>query len=191
MEQSYTADKIFEKSDFTITPLIMGDYESCQFINCNFSGTDISGIHFSDCLFTRCNVANATLAGTTFSDIQFRECKMPGLHFETCNHIPFKVSFHYCLLQLSSFYQMKLKKMNFIHTHLHETDFTEADLTLAVFEHCDLTGAIFDNTILEKADLHTSFNYSIDPERNKLKKAVFSVQGLSSLLDKYDIVIKG
>ena len=69
-------------------------------------------------------------------------------------------------------------------------DFTEADLTNSVFDNCDLAGAKFEKTILEKADLRTSHNYSIDPEINKIKKAKFSVHGITGLLDKYDIEIE-
>jgi len=49
--------------------------------------------------------------------------------------------------------------------------------------------AAFENTILEKADFRTSFNYSIDPEKNRIRKARFSLAGISGLLDKYDIEI--
>jgi hypothetical protein len=41
-----------------------------------------------------------------------------------------------------------------------------------------------------KADLSTSFNYQIDPERNKLKGARFSLHGIGGLLHKYDIKIE-
>jgi fluoroquinolone resistance protein len=53
-----------------------------------------------------------------------------------------------------------------------------------------LDRAIFDNTILEKADFRTSFNYSINPERNKMKKSKFSTAGIAGLLDKYDIEVE-
>jgi hypothetical protein len=43
---------------------------------------------------------------------------------------------------------------------------------------------------LKKADLRTAYNYHIDPESNKLKKAKFSLQGLPGLLDKYGIDIE-
>ena len=68
-------------------------------------------------------------------------------------------------------------------------DFTEADLNNASFDNCDLIGAKFEKTNLEKADLSTSFNYSIDPELNRIKKAKFSIDGIAGLLDKYDIEI--
>jgi uncharacterized protein YjbI with pentapeptide repeats len=73
---------------------------------------------------------------------------------------------------------------------LHETDFTECDLTGSTFDICDLTGATFDNTNLEKTSFSTAFNYSIDPEINRIKKAKFSVPGVLGLLNKYDIVIE-
>ena len=73
---------------------------------------------------------------------------------------------------------------------MQEADFTEADLTGAAFENCNLQRVIFDNTNLEMVDLRTSFNYSIDPERNKLKKAKFSATGIMGLLDKYKIIIE-
>jgi uncharacterized protein YjbI with pentapeptide repeats len=72
---------------------------------------------------------------------------------------------------------------------LKETDLTECDLTEAVFDNCDLSKAIFDGAILEKADLRTAYNYTIDPEKNRIKKTRFSPAGLHGLLDKYDIRI--
>jgi hypothetical protein len=52
-----------------------------------------------------------------------------------------------------------------------------------------LAGATFDNTNLEKTNFTTAFNYSIDPDNNRIKKAKFSVPGVLGLLNKYDIVI--
>jgi uncharacterized protein YjbI with pentapeptide repeats len=69
-------------------------------------------------------------------------------------------------------------------------DFTECDLSSASFVNCNLENATFDQTKLEKADLSTAYNYTIDPERNYIKKAVFSSEGLSGLLTKYDLKIK-
>ena len=93
------------------------------------------------------------------------------------------------MLNHCSFYQTKINKIVFDNCQLHETDFTDCDLTAAVFKHCDLLNAKFENTILEKADLRTAFNYSINPELNRIKKAKFSLAGVTALLDKYDIVI--
>ena len=82
-----------------------------------------------------------------------------------------------------------IKNTRFRNSQLQETDFTACDLTGALFDNCDLANAVFDNTNLVKADFRTSHNYSIDPERNRLKNARFSLSGLPGHLGKYDIVI--
>jgi uncharacterized protein YjbI with pentapeptide repeats len=83
-----------------------------------------------------------------------------------------------------------MKAAKFSNCNLKEADFTETDLTNAVFDACDLSGAIFENTILEKADLRTATNFSIDPELNRIKKAKFSMTGALGLLNKYNIDIQ-
>jgi len=113
-----------------------------------------------------------------------------GLQFATCDDFLFTATFENCILNFSSFYKMKLKKTVYKNCNLSEVDFTEADLSAALFDHCDLAKALFENTILEKTDFRTAYNYSIDPELNKLKKARFSLPGIAGLLDKYDIDIE-
>ena len=92
-------------------------------------------------------------------------------------------------MNLSSFYTLQLKKTVFKNCSLIEVDFSEANLTESVFDHCDLTNALFDNSVLEKADLRTAYNYSINPERNKIRKAKFSLPEVLGLLGGFDIVI--
>jgi uncharacterized protein YjbI with pentapeptide repeats len=82
-----------------------------------------------------------------------------------------------------------MKKTIFSRCSLQEVDFTETDLTEVSFNECDLQLAKFEHTVLEKADLRTSFNYSIDPAVNKIKKARFSLPDVLKLLEKYDIII--
>lgn len=190
MEKTYIEDKTFQSIDFTITKLPDGEYENCIFINCNFSNLNLSKLNFSECKFSSCNMSLAELTKTGFQDIKFKDCKLLGLHFDNCSEFRFTVDFDNCVLNLSSFYKRKLKKINFKNSSLQEVDFTETDLSGSVFDNCDLTRAIFENTILEKADFRTSFNYSINPEKNKIKKAKFSIPGIVGLLDKYDIEIE-
>ena len=189
MGKDYITDRLYEKTDFTINDLPKADFEGCRFAHCNFSGSDLSGYNFTECEFEDCNLSAAKIIQTTFNDTRFSDCKMLGLHFETTNEFLFTVSFDNCILNLSSFYKRKMKKTVFNRCSLHEADFIDADLTEASFNECDLHLAKFENSILEKADLRTSFNYSIDPTLNKLRKARFSLPGVLRLLDKYDILI--
>lgn len=190
MNEIYIQDKTFEAKDFTQQPLAQGDYDGCIFNNCNFYEADLSGCMFIDCRFNGCNLSLAKLEKTGLQDVVFKDCKMLGLRFDTCLEFGIEFSFDNCQLDHSSFYQRKIKKTAFKNCRLNEVDFTGSDLSSAVFDMCDLNRANFDNTILEKADFRTAYNYSIDPEMNKMKKARFSMNGVRGLLDKYDIEIE-
>jgi len=190
MEKIYIADQIFENKDSKTKPLKKGEYENCQFLNCDFSECDLSDFVFTDCEFNFCNLSLVKLIKTTFRDVKFQNCKMLGLHFEDSNEFALSFGFDNCTLDHSSFYKTKIIKTIFKNTRLIEVDFSDCDLTSSSFFNCDLSGAIFDSTNLEKVDFLTSFNYSLDPDKNKLKKTKFSSNGLSGLLNKYDIIIE-
>ncbi len=110
--------------------------------------------------------------------------------FDDCSDFLFAVSFQKCTLDYSSFTEKKMKKTKFADCSLKEADFSAADLSMAVFENCDLFLTVFQRTNLEKADLRTASNYSIDPEVNRIRKAKFSYSGISGLLIKYNIEIE-
>ncbi len=190
MEKTYFDSKDFKGQDYSELPLPKGDYEYCSFTNCNFSKSDLSGIVFMECKFDNCDFSMAKIPDTALRDVKFKNCKLLGLHFENCNDFLFSVDFDSCILNLASFYKVSLKKTIFKDSSLREVDFVESDLMSAVFENCDLAGAAFSGSILEKADFRTSYNYSFDPEKNKIKKAKFSLAGVVGLLDKYDIKIE-
>lgn len=185
----YLAEQTFEKADFTLRALPKGEYENCKFINCNFSNSDLSGVKFLDCEFISCNLSLANITKTAFNDISFNDCKMLGLRLENCNDFGLAFSFSNCKLDHCSFFKLKLKKTTFKNSQLHEVDFSECDLANSSFENCDLMAATFYRTILEKADLRTAYNYSIDPDNNRIKKARFSKSGIAGLLNKYGIII--
>ena len=188
-QMNYISDKSFDKDNFTQTYLQKGEYENCVFNQCDFSNSDLSEIKFIDCEFKSCDLSLAKIGKTSFRDVKFKECKMLGLRFDTCHDFGLAFSFEGCVLNHSCFAATKIKKTIFKSSQLQETDFTDSDLTGAVFDRCDLNRASFENTNLEKADLRTSFNYSLDPETNRIKRAKFSLTGICGLLDKYDIEI--
>lgn len=186
MQEPFILDKTFDKNSL----LTKGEYESCIFNSCNFSESDLSEFKFIDCIFNACNFSLAKLNRTAFRDVEFKDCKMLGIRFDTCNEFGLAFSFDGCQLNHSSFYKTNIKKTVFKNSQLEETDFADTDLTGAAFDNCNLRQAIFDHTNLEKADFRTSYNYSIDPEINRINKAKFSISGVSGLLDKYDIDIE-
>lgn len=189
MKSDYISDRDFEKNDFRIDGLPAGEYEACRFIGCNFSECDFSNFSFTDCEFVDCNLTLVKLISTGFRDVKFTGCKMIGLHFDQCNDFGLSFSFEKCILDQSVFFRKKLKKISFKSCCLKEVDFTECDLSGSLLENCNLSGSIFDNTNLEMCDFRSAYNFSIDPEQNRIKKAVFSRQNLEGLLNKYNLVI--
>lgn len=190
MDKKRTWEEVIDKKDFSGTKLPNNEYENCQFKQCTFVSADLSNIKFSDCEFVDCNISNTKLHQTSMQDVHFKQCKLLGLHFDNCNGFLFSVDFEDCILNLSTFYKLSLKKKIIKNCSLQEVDFANADLSGATFDNCDLTGATFENTILEKTDFRTAYNYAFDPEKNKIKKAKFSREGLVGLLAKYDIEIE-
>lgn len=186
----FIEDQIFDKLGQVDGPLPPGIYERCTFNACDFSYSGLSDIQFQDCRFLHCNLSLANLNKMAFRDVQFSGCKMPGLRFDLCN--PFAIAFTMegCTLDHSSFYKLKIRKTTFKNCRLTGVDFTDCDITGSLFDACDLERATFQNTVAEKTDFRTAFNYSIDPDINRLKKARFSKDGLAGLLGKYGIEIE-
>lgn len=182
-------DEVFKGINFLTDKLPRGEYENCTFLNCDFAGSDLSGVSFLACEFRECNLSMAKVANTAFKNVQFKGCKLVGLHFDSCNPFLLAFLFDSCQLNLSSFYKLSIKKTRFENCTLHEVDFAEADVSQSQFTNCDLLGAIFDRTNLEKADLRTAYNYTLDPETNRIKKAKFSLAGVAGLLARYQIEI--
>ena len=189
MQKEYYADQEFKDVNFTEKQLKTGEYDNCTFIGCTFTQSSLIDFIFLECTFKQCDLSLANLTNTTFRDVKFNGCKMMGLHFEACSDILFSVSFVDCNLQLSSFFQRKMKQTTFVNCQLNEVDFTETNLAASNFKECDFTAAVFEYTLLEKADFRTSYNFIIDPENNRIKGAKFDAQSLKGLLTKYNIIV--
>jgi len=94
------------------------------------------------------------------------------------------------VLDFSKFYTLKLKGTSFVHCSLIAVDFMSADLTKVLFDRCDLYRSEFAKAIANKANFKTSYNYTIDPTKTKIKKTVFALAGLKGLLAKYEVVVE-
>lgn len=180
----------FEKRVLSVNPIEKGEYENCVFKDCDFAEADFRDYKFIDCKFIDSNLSLVKLNNTALREVRFVSCKMLGLRFDSCNEFNLSVHFENCVLNHSSFYAKKLRKTHFIKCNLQDVDFTSADLSESILEGSDLLNAHFENTVLEKVDFRGAFNYVLDPDNNKVKKAIFDLQGIPGLLEKYKIVVK-
>lgn len=190
MEPVVHEDKTFDKADFSEKPMPRSEFADCLFNNCNFLKAIIGNSDFIDCTFNNCNFSLAVMENTGLTNAMFSGCKMVGIDFSKCSDFLFSVSFVNCPLDYCSFYRKKMKKTVFRDCSIKDADFTETDLGMAVFAHCDLLNTVFIGSMLEKTDFRTARNYAFDPALNNIKKAKFSLAGVTGLLVKYDIEVE-
>ena len=190
MIERWTEDQFLNGINYSGQKLTHTEFDGCTFQNCDFSNTDLAESDFINCTFERCNLSLSKISGSGMKEVLFKECKLVGIHFETCSDFLFSVNFENCTLDYSSFFKKKMKKAKFDHCSLKEVDFTEADLSQAEFQMCDLSQAVFSHSILELADFRSATNFSIDPDKNRMRKARFSTSGLAGLLEKYKLEIE-
>jgi fluoroquinolone resistance protein len=187
---AYFFEQRFEQIIAKEKPLVKGEYEQCVFRNCDFNFSDWRGFKFIDCQFIDCNLSMANLSAAVMNVVHFQGCKLLGIQWFQCDKLSFIVSFKECQLANGSFYKTILKKARFENCDLTEVDFAEADCREVIFDCVNLSGAVFDNTNLSKANFTTAYNFNINPNRNRVKGAIFEVSNLSGLLSEYKLDIR-
>ncbi len=187
---NFLYDKEYKNIVFEISELNQTDYENCTFIECDFRNCLFHAVTFIDCNFVDCNFHDTKINHVSFRGVWFTKCNLTNVNFAMTDQTIHEFHFKDSLLDYSKFYKLKLRKIQFLNCSMVSSDFMETDLTEAIFDNCNLRLAVFSDTIANKVDFSTSHYFSIDPEKNKLKKAVFSLDGLKGLVEKYDIIIK-
>ena len=190
MNKDIQEKNTFTKIDFSEKNLSNSEFEACVFISCNFSKSELSDSDFIDCKFEDCNFGMVKFKNTGLKNVSFTGCKLMGADFTRCKDFLLSFYFDKCTLDYSTFCKKKINKTIFKDCSIKEVDFSFADLTASCFLNCDLTRTVFHQTIIEKVDFRTAYNYSIDLELNRIKKAMFSASGIIGLLDKYQIIIE-
>ena len=190
MHADYIIDEQFTDIIYAENDIKFKEYENCTFTKCNFTACSFTAVTFIDCNFFDCNFKNTKINHVSLRDVWFTNCDFTAVNFAMTDQILYEFHFKDSLLDYAQFYSLKLKKMQFINCSMIAADFMSSDLTEVLFDNCNLRRAVFIDTIANKADFSTSYDYAFDPEKNKIKKAIFSMEGLKGLLEKYDIVVK-
>ncbi|MEO9967901.1 MAG: pentapeptide repeat-containing protein [Reichenbachiella sp.] len=180
----------FDNIDYTQNGFPEAEFDNCTFRNCLMADVNLSHRSFLECEFQDCDLTGVKLGDTAFKNVKFVGCKLMGVDFSSCNPFLLELTFEQCLMNLVSFYRLQLKETTFKSCTLEEADFAEGDLTGSEFLQCNLAMAQFDQTNLEKTDFRTAYNYSLNPNSNRLKKAKFSNEGVTGLLSAFDIIIE-
>ncbi|WP_417351599.1 pentapeptide repeat-containing protein [Flavobacterium alkalisoli] len=190
MSSNYILDLQVNDKTFGTDEIMYKDFERCTFTNCDFTECNYLGVAFIDCEFVNCNFTEARINYVSLRDVMFIGCNFTGVNFAMVDSLLFKFEFKDCILDYAKFYTLKMKSTVFTDCRIIAADFMSADLTGAIFDNCDLHKSVFMDTIANKTDFYSSYNFTIDPEKNKLKRAIFSQSGLKGLLTKHEIIVK-
>lgn len=183
LEKNYS-DVVYDKEDVNFK-----EFEGCVFNRCDFSRCAFLAVTFIDCVFNDCIFDGAKINYVALRTTTFHNCSIKDVNFAMTDKLIFDIAFNRCQLDFSKFYTLKIKGTIFTNCSLIAVDFMSADLTEVVFDRCDLYRSEFAKATANKADFRTSFNYTIDPEKTKIKKAMFAREGLKGLLAKHEITV--
>ena len=164
------------------------EYYNCVFISCDFSKKMLDRSSFDSCEFRQCDFSLVKFIDT-LHEVRFVECKVIGADFTNLNKFSNSLVFEQTLLNYANFVSIKIKNTQFTKCSLQEAYFDSSDISGSVFDDCDLLRASFNQTNLERVDFSSSYNFSINPNVNRLKKTIFPESGLRGLVAHLDIVI--
>lgn len=190
------SNKEYEKQKFvgldaSSKEIISSSFSGYTFKNCNLFQANLSGSAFLDCTFNNCNVSMVGLRGVHFNNVEFTNCKLMGNNFEFCKFdFGFSANFINCVLEMTNFSAAKIQGCSFKGSIFKKASFIGAKMTRCDFSGCDFEGATFDGANLSESNFKHAMNYAIDPVKNKISRAVFSMPEVVGLLGNLDIKIE-
>lgn len=175
----------------SIPASILADKEfyQCSFDNCNMNKTEFNSCRFEDCDFTNCDLSLVKFKACEFIDVRFNESKLLGINWTEAGS-PLRIELRKCKINHSTFYGLNLRLIVIEDCIANEVDFTETVLYKANCSMTDFKDSKFSNTDLSYADFSKAKNYDINPNFNKIHKAIFSIPEVLTLLQGYDIIVK-
>ena len=120
----------YDFSNHDIRELNIGCYTE-EYINCDFSNSDMTGMDMRDISFVGCNFTNAKLDSANFTNTRL----------ESCN-------FDHASMVGADFTGAKIYCTDFNSANLSSANFTQADLRVSGFFYANLTNAVFDDTLV-------------------------------------------
>lgn len=180
----------FKKIQLADADLSNMSFEDCVFKDCEFTDCNLRNVSFNNCSFESCNISNSNLHQSKMGEVLFTGCKLVGIDFSTCKKLLFSMKIEACNLLMCNFSGLKLDGMSFGSSVFKDCDFYEASLSGTDFSKCDLQGTLFDNCNMVKADFRHATGYAIDPNKNKVKKAKFSMPEVLSFLAPLELEIE-
>jgi fluoroquinolone resistance protein len=186
-------EQIFRDMRLDHEEIVSSEFHDCVFVGGSFVESVFRRCRFVTCVFRECDLSLVRVPQSTFTGVRFEECKLVGVNWtEACwptARLGRPLSFSKCSISHSTFLGLRLQGIEIRDCVAQDVDLREADLSGAEFGLTDLSGSLFGGTDLSRADLSRAINYLIDPGKNVLTQARFSLPEALSLLHGMDIVL--
>jgi uncharacterized protein YjbI with pentapeptide repeats len=173
--------------------LVSNEFIDCKFQRCSLVESVLRDCRFIDCVFLGCDLSLVQAPNSVFSAVRFEDSKILGVNWTLANwsapRLGEPMVFSRCAISHSTFIGLHLQGIQIKDCVAANVDFREADLSQADFSGTDLSDSLFGNTNLEEADLSGARDYHIDPGKNTLRGARFSLPEALALLYHMDIVL--
>jgi fluoroquinolone resistance protein len=186
--QSEYEDRDFDKLDLSQARISNTDFQSCIFNHCDFSRSIFSECRFDDCTFQAGDFSLVKFKDSHLRNSSFIGSKLVGIDWTEMSRT-FSVDFRDCVMNLSNFSTMNLKKRKIVNCIAHEVSFAETNMTECDCTMTDFAGSIFSKTNLTKANFDNARNYAIDVRNNTVKKLKLSLPEALILFETLEIVI--
>jgi len=183
-------DGIFEGLMLTGADLTGKLFMDCQFISCRISDSKLTASNFRNCRFQDCELTLLKVANAGFSNCEFKNTMLQGINFSESTNSLFYSDFLDCEIRHCFFSNMDLKKKVFTGSRFRDCEFFKIDFRDANFKKAEFTETPFSECDLRKADFTEARGYTIHPEQNKLRGAIFSAPDVLALLAPLGIVIR-
>lgn len=169
------------------------EFESCSFIDCNFTDAVLRGVRLIECSFTDCRLNHVKLPSARFRGVVMERCKAVGINWTTVEWSRLsrssELTFRQCVLTESVFFGLSLEDLVMQSCKAHAVDLREAQLKNADLSFTDFSDALFGRTNLTGADFTEATNFDIDVLNNVMKASKFSRLEAARLLAGLDIEI--
>jgi fluoroquinolone resistance protein len=181
-------DRAFDAIDLKKVVISQSEFQSCDFNRCNLSQSVFIGCRFDDCTFQACDLSLVKFKEVHLRNSTFVGSKLVGIDW-TGIAKTFSADFSDCVLNLSNFSAMNLKKRKIVNCIAHEVSFAECNMTECDCKLTDFAGSVFSKTNLTKANFTDARNYTIDVRANTTTKMKLSLPEALSLLETLGIII--
>ena len=162
----------------------------CRFERCGLREGVLTATRMIDCVFEQCDLSMIQIGAAVFKDCQFENCRLLGIDWGAAEELV-GLRFRNSTLNHNLFSGASPKDLIIAECTVREAIFEQSDLKKSDFRQSDFSGTTFVDCDLRGADFREAKGVFLDPLRNRMNKARFSLPEAVDLLRAMEIDLDG